>query len=352
MKNVSISPDSIKLVGRNYTTETRLYPIHSGSGCEFHFTGTKLEVILNPYDVPDADVPYCNRPRIAVTVNGRFVIKKVIEYSDERYTIISSGSKISADIAVIKLSEAAFSIGSISFEADDDSVIEPARTAAKRIEFIGDSITCGYGIDDSNFNSEFATEAENSIKSYAFRTAKLLGMECSIFAYSGHGVISGYTGDGRRNTNEILPPYYETLGKSYDTVNGMDISGIPWNFNAFPSDIVVVNLGTNDDSFCKVNENAYDEFELEYENFIRTVRRCNPSAWLILCINIIGNDMFGHICNAAHKLISDGDSRILTFRFTPQNGMLGFGSQWHPSEDTQAYAAEELADFIRRNTGE
>ncbi len=349
MKIVNISPDSMKLVGRTYIAKNRLYPIHSGSGCEFHFTGTKLEIILSCSDSENSGIPYCNRPRIAVTVNGRFVIKKVIEYTDERYTIISSGSKISADIAIIKLSEAAFSIGNVSFEADDNSVIEPLPTAGKRIEFIGDSITCGYGIDDSNIDSEFATEAENFMKSYAYRTAHILGMEQSVFAYSGHGVISGYTGDGVRNTNEILPPYYESLGKSYDTVNGRKISDIPWDFDLMPSDVVVVNLGTNDSSFCIVNDGAYDEFEAAYTAFLRNVRKCNPSAWLILCMNIIGNDMFPHICSAAHKLISEGDSRILTFRFTPQNGMLGYGSKWHPSEDTQAYAAEELAEFIRCN---
>ena len=347
MKNVIISSDSMKLVGRNYIAENRLYPIHSGSGCEFHFTGTKLEIVLGFSDRPDSEIPYCCRPRIAVMVNGRFVIKKVIEFIDERYTLISSENRISADIAVIKLSEAAFSIGNVSFEADENAVIEPVPSAEKRIEFIGDSITCGYGIDDANINSEFATEAENSMKSYAYRTAKLLGMDYSIFAYSGHGIISGWTSDGVRNTAELLPPYYESLGKSYDMVNGLKISDIPWNFSIQTSDIVIVNLGTNDSSFCTVNEDTFDEFENAYAEFLRTVRRCNPSALLILCINIIGNDMFPYICNAAHKLISEGDSRILTFRFTQQNGMLGYGSQWHPSEDTQAYAAEELAEFIR-----
>ena len=80
MKIVNISPDSMKLVGRTYIAENRLYPIHSGSGCEFHFTGTKLEIILSCSDRENSGIPYCNRPRIAVTVNGRFVIKKVIEY--------------------------------------------------------------------------------------------------------------------------------------------------------------------------------------------------------------------------------------------------------------------------------
>ena len=44
-----------------------------------------------------------------------------------------------------------------------------------KIEFIGDSITCGYGIDEMNEKGYFSTATENFTKSYAYITAENLG---------------------------------------------------------------------------------------------------------------------------------------------------------------------------------
>ena len=182
------------------------------------------------------------------------------------------------------------------------------------------------------------------MKSYAYIAADLLGADYSLFSYSGYGIISGYSGNGVRNTRELLPPYYESCGFSYSSVNGTKLQDIPWDFSAFVPDIIVLNLGTNDNSFCAFHNESYREFEDSYLAFLKVVRRCNPNAHIICSLGIMLTEPLPYIENAVKRL---GDSNVSVFRYTMQNGLLGFGSNWHPSEDTQRRAGEELAEYIK-----
>ena len=345
MKAIPLDKTNVKLLGRALVRDDILRLTLSGTGCEFTFTGCKLALTVGVESDCFNDGRRCNMPRIAILCDGRIIVKKLIEQRSERFDIVSSETPVTKTIRIVKLSECAFSHAEVSpAETDDGAVIAPTADKPLKIEFIGDSITCGYGVDDSNLQSEFSCEAENAMKSYAYIAADLLGADYSLFSYSGYGIISGYSGDGVRNTRELLTPYYESCGFSYSSVNGTKLQDIPWDFSAFVPDIIVLNLGTNDNSFCAFHNEAYREFEDSYLAFLKVVRRCNPNAHIICSLGIMLTEPLPYIENAVKRL---GDSNVSVFRYTMQNGLLGFGSNWHPSEDTQRRAGEELAEYIK-----
>ncbi len=345
MKAIPLDKTNVKLLGRALVRDDILRLTLSGTGCEFTFTGCKLALTVGVDNDCFNDGRRCNMPRIAILCDGRIIVKKLIEQRSERFDIVSSETPVTKTIRIVKLSECAFSHAEVyPAESDDGAVIAPTAEKPLKIEFIGDSITCGYGVDDSNLQSEFSCEAENAMKSYAYIAADLLGADYSLFSYSGYGIISGYSGDGVRNTRELLPPYYESCGFSYSSVNGTKLQDIPWDFSAFVPDIIVLNLGTNDNSFCAFHNESYREFEDSYLAFLKVVRRCNPNAHIICSLGIMLTEPLPYIENAVKRL---GDSNVSVFRYTMQNGLLGFGSNWHPSEDTQHRAGEELAEYIK-----
>ncbi len=345
MKAIPLDKSNVKLLGRALVRDDILRLTLSGTGCEFTFTGCKLALTVGVESDCFNDGRRCNMPRIAILCDGRIIVKKLIEQRSERFDIVSSETPVTKTIRIVKLSECAFSHAEVSpAETDDGAVIAPTADKPLKIEFIGDSITCGYGVDDSNLQSEFSCEAENAMKSYAYIAADLLGADYSLFSYSGYGIISGYSGNGVRNTRELLPPYYESCGFSYSSVNGTKLQDIPWDFSAFVPDIIVLNLGTNDNSFCAFHNESYREFEDSYLAFLKVVRRCNPNAHIICSLGIMLTEPLPYIENAVKRL---GDSNVSVFRYTMQNGLLGFGSNWHPSEDTQRRAGEELAEYIK-----
>ena len=345
MKNIPPDKSCTKLLGRAIVHNDILRLTQSATGCEFVFTGRELTLTIGCDEDCFNDGKRCNKPRVAVLCDGRFIVKKAIEERAETFSIIKSEEPVTRTVRIVKLSECAFSIAEVQpAVTDDDAVIAPATEKSLKIEFIGDSITCGYGVDDSNMQSEFSCEAENAMKSYACVAAELLGAEYSLFSYSGNGIISGYTGDGTRNTNELLPRWYESCGFSYSSVDGEKLQDMPWDFSSFVPGIIVINLGTNDNSYCTFHNEAYGEFEDEYLAFLRVIRRCNPHSHIICSLGTMLTEPLPYIENAVKRL---NDDNISVFRFSTQNGQLGFGSNWHPSETTQQYAGEELAEYIR-----
>ncbi len=350
LKKIILDNNSARLIGRTAHTGDTLKLIMSASGCEFTFTGKKL--ILSAGCDRDClnDGKYCNFPRIAVIVDGKFTVKKVIDKSCESFVILDSDIPETHDVKLIKLSEAAFSVLEVfPAEADDGAQLLPVPEKSLKIEFIGDSITCGYGVDDNNIESEFSTSAESAMKSYAYLTAKALDADYSMFSASGYGIISGYTKTGERNLPERIPPFYESLGFSHSSIGaGIHPQDVKWDFSRFVPDIIVINLGTNDSSFCKGHEERTAEFEKAYREFILTVRRLNPGAYIVCALGIMETVLTPQVKSACEGILRDtGDDKLCFYEFETQDGSLGYSSNWHPSEDTHMHRAEKFARFLK-----
>ncbi len=349
MKKIIFNESSAKQLGRTLIENDILKLILSGTGCEFTFTGKKLTLTLGSDERTFNAANNEHFPRVAVLINEEFVVKKVLEQRSESITVFESNSTTTVNVKIIKLSEAAFSIAEISpVEIDDDEIITPVPENDLKIEFIGDSITCGYGVDDGRVDSVFTTCVENVMKSYSYLTSRRLNADYSMFSASGYGIISGYTPDGVRNASEIIPPYYESLGYSIATLDG-DITpqNYKWDFTKFVPDVIILNLGTNDCSFCGDDPTRQQEFENGYYDFLKTVRKNNPDALILCVLGIMEIKLFPQIENACRRLISEtGDKNIHTLELQQQNGNLGFSCNWHPSEDTHYIQAKRIAAHI------
>ena len=328
-----------KQTGRTLTKDGVTWLVQSGSAVECIVTGTEASVTIAGDGHVYSDPKY--RPRYAVYVDGEPVKDVVMGETEQTVTLFSSDKQRKASVQVIHLSEANNgAVGVKAFQVTS-SAAEPVRPAAKKelsIEFIGDSITCAYGVEAESQYVGFETGTENFTLSYAYLTAQLLEAEYSAVSYSGYGIISGYTGDGNRNTGSLVPPLYEQTGPG-------DYAAA-WDFSAHKSDVVVVNLGTNDDSFAKTDRSTYGpEFQKEYAAFLKQVRKCNPDAFIICTLGIMGcQELYPYIEAAVQEL---GDAKISCYESQTQNMTRdGLGADWHPSPKTQELNAHVLAGKI------
>ncbi len=340
------SAENVKLVGRTYFDGEKLWCGLSGSGVSFKFRGTKCCIKIGGDHIALSEDEK-SKARVAVLVNGDRVIDDIVNYSEKTYSVVSSESETACVITVIKLSEAAMSALSIN-EIIAEGEISPADCKDKLIEFIGDSITCGYGVDDEDENHNFSTSTEDMTKAYAYRTAKALDADYSMVSYSGYGIISGYTGDGVRNANELVPPYYEKLAFTYGDFGGKNPCELSWDFSVRRPDLIVINLGTNDDSFCLEDEEKRAEFCEKYVEFLKVVRKNNPSAKIVCSLGI----MTERLCPYVEKLAAEyskqtGDENITTFHFTEQLPEDGLAANYHPTAVTHKKAAEKLTAYLR-----
>lgn len=335
--------ENTKLVGRNVIKDDITWLVQSGSAAEFNVTGESAEIVLAGDSGINADKDY--RPRYAVFVDDEMILDKTMDSKEETVKLFAEKSSVTKKVKVIMLSEAMYGAVGVSKINVSSGAAKPVKPVAKGnlcIEFIGDSITCAYGVEGEG--SGFKTTTENFTKSYAYLTAMKLGADYNTVCYSGHGIISGYT-SGEKNTESLIPDCYEVASKQAGYAE-------KWDFEAHKNDVVVINLGTNDSSYIaasgSVDPDRAQEYMDGYVEFLKTVRKNNSEAYIICTL---GTMDFQNIYEYAGKAVEQyktetGDEKIMFYQAVMHTQADGFGSDYHPSELTQQNISYVLADKI------
>ena len=348
-QTIAISRNNTKYIGRNIYDENNItWLIHSGSAVEFNVNAKSAEISING----DSNIKNGDnyRPRYAVIVDDEIILDDLLSEKEKTVTLFEGSTSRNAVVKVIHLSEANNgAVGVSSIKVDSDAAVPVTPTAKKElsIEFIGDSITCAYGVEGENQYEGFKTSTENFMKSYAYLTAKQLDADYSAVSYSGHGIVSGYSSSGDAETGSLVPDYYDYVGK-----NGS--YKIPWDFSAQENDVVVINLGTNDNTYCsKDYEVRGEEYAEKYAEFLAHVHEMNPEAYIICTVGTMGcSEMYPYIEKAVAAFKAEtGYERILSYLSQTQSQADGYGSDWHPSPVTQQNSAYVLADKICQALG-
>lgn len=342
----------VKKLGRTHEQDETLWMVHSGTGAEFSFVGTKATITIKPDSQLNSGVD--GQARVAIYVNGERVVDDMINKLEKTFTVFESEEPTECIVTIVKLSEAANSTAGISkIEVTSLGNIKPTENKEKLIEFIGDSITCGYGVDDENRDHHFSTTTEDVTKTYAYKTAKALEADYSMVSFSGYGIVSGYSGDGSKVSEQTLPQYYDKLGFSYGAYMGTYYAqDVEWDFTKRQPDVIVINLGTNDNSYVKGAKDKKQEYVTEYVEFLKKVREKNPNATIICTLGIMGSELYSSITAAVDNYQTEtGDTNVYTMKFATQDQADGIAADWHPTEATHQKAADKLTAEIKTIMG-
>jgi lysophospholipase L1-like esterase len=216
----------------------------------------------------------------------------------------------------------------------------PVPKPARMIEFIGDSITCGYGDMASSRFEPVSPANSNWYYTFGSITAAHFGADESTVAVS--GIRLTQEGDW-----PAMPIVY-TRVHSYD-------GGVPWDATKGPMpDVVVIDLSTNDFRKTGPDEKTWVD---TYLAFIAHIRESRPSALIFLADGPMmpaGPDL-DHVRawnrEVVARRIALGDVRCRVFSFDIQSEADGFGSDFHPNVRTHAKMADKLIAAIGKETG-
>ncbi len=329
--------DNVKLIGRTYRKGDSTILGYSASGVEFKCTGTKAVFNVNGSAGP---------ARFGVFVNGKLAKQGYIKNSktDAIEVALPEGE---CTVKLIKLSEAAQSVTAIE-SIEVDGKIQPTEKAKHSIEFIGDSITCGYGVETALGKEQFSIYNENAAKTYAYKTAQNFGADYSFVSVSGAGVISGYTNGKDRNESLLVPDFYDKLCFTWSWFNGEEVAKYDWDFSQYQPELVVVNLGTNDNSYTKNDETKCAEFAKGYVDFIKEIREKNPNAEILCTLGLMGQELYPSIEKAVADYTAEtGDSKVKATELSVQDSNAnGFAVDYHPAAASHKTAADELTKAI------
>ena len=349
---MTITPNwhNVRPLGRTWPLpEEGLWLAFSGTGAEIAFAGDFCEVVIGGDSRAEDESAANDYARIAIELDGKRVADAQIDAPERIFCIpAAEGGHV---LRIVKLSETAMSTCVIrSITAED---IRPTVPKAHLVEFIGDSITCGYGVDDEDPEHNFVTGTEDATGAYPYLTAQTLDVDYSLVCISGYGIISGYTATAEEPViAQRLPDYYEKLGFSYGAYRGLEPQSIRWDFNVRQPDLIVINLGTNDDSYCLDDECRQQHYCAAYTDFLCTVRRCNPGAKILCTLGMMGDRLYPFVERAAAAYTArTGDDNIACMHFTPQLEEDGRAADYHPTKRTHRKAAERLSEEICRLMG-
>jgi lysophospholipase L1-like esterase len=318
-----------------------------GASVRLRFVGSGLDLLLKDFGrgTPQTTNYY------DVTLDGGTPRLLEVSPERERYELFSGLPEGPHTVEVFKRGEAA--PGGVAGAGKAQllgfvlrgSHLLPVDLPARKLEFVGDSITCGYGNEletDTPDLAHYTSLRSNGHKAYGAITAGLLGARYSAVAYSGRGMARNYAGA----PGALLPELYSSSVPE-------EPSAAPWAPAAYVPDAVIVNLGTNDFSTPGV-ERA--QFVRRYTEFLARLRGYYPQALLVAALGPMLHDSEppgdtpwsqarADVRAAVDARVSAGDNHVRVVFFEPQSGP--WGEDWHPTAATHARMAEQLAQQLK-----
>ena len=293
----------------------------SGTGFIAHFSGTGIR-----FTQQGASLQY------TVLIDGALADNLVTTSGTSTYEIASGLENTEHVVEVYRRGEASFGFAVLqSVEVTGGTLLQAPPPAARRLEVVGDSISCGYGNEGDSASCSFSADTENHYLTYGAVLARSFDAELSTVAWSGKGVVINYGGE----LSTTMPQLYERAIPTDSTS--------VWNF-AWQPQAVIINLATND--YSTDNDPPDDEFIAGYVDLLETIRGRYSDAFILCTLGplLSGTDLAtarANIQQAVDLRREAGDENIATYELNADNP--DPGCDWHPSIDTHAAMANELS---------
>ena len=332
---ISFNDPNIRYEGRTVWDKDAAELSWSGTSVTVFFKGTDLSAILKDADTAD----YYN-----VIIDNKNISKIHTDTTKKSYLLASGLSNKKHKVQLFKRTE--WALGKTWFYGFETSskakILQPPPLPKRKIEFYGNSITCGYAMEDSSGNDSWHGFFENNYLSYAAVTARHFNAQYSCIAKSGIGIMISWF--------PLIMP------EMYDRLDATDPDS-KWDFGQYTPDVVVINLFQNDSWL--IEKPDHDEFKhrfgskapdenfivTSYENFVKTIRNKYPNAYIICVLGNMdatktGSPWPGYVEEAMKDI---NDPKILTHFFEYKN------TPGHPKTGEQKKMADSLIEFIEKN---
>ncbi len=341
-KDFTPTENNVRLLGRTITSNKIAVLAHSATGVEFNVSAKKLSVTLMK-DSWHRDV------RFVAFLNDERIFDEILKEDSKEYVLFDSNEVKTGQVRIVKATESMMANAGIKkLTTDGEGVITPTAARKYKIEFLGDSATAAYGVDETNPFVSYKIETQDITKSYAYKVARELDADYSILCGSGWGAYSGAT-DGPRKKDIIIPAIYDKVG-FWDVMVGTVKPGEKkWDFNRFKPDIVTVLLGANDQTYTRRNPEKCKEFQDGYVKFISEIREKNPDAYILCCSGLAPDDLKEEVRAAAEEYKSHtGDDKVGYLYIPLHNGEKeGWGADYHPTDKAYTNAAKFMLPKIK-----
>lgn len=319
--------ENIELIGRFFNEVSGEVMFNwSSSRIAFDFTGKEAIIDLYSHEESVFFNLYIDgkQDKVIEVKKGRHKVKLFDDLDEGRHSIsLERRNELFAGISKF-----------LGLYIDSNASVLPYSDLKDRyIEFIGDSLTAGYGVYANSEFEPFLHSTEDSSVAHGAIAAKLVDSDYSIVAFSGKGIYRDYG----KSTVEPIPYFYPL------------ISARPkqeWDFSGRKPNLIVINLGTNDFAH---DPPPKDKFIGSYTNFIKDINNYNKEAKILLVGGSYGQyiDKRTEYLNEIKLSLIDENINLSIFLMPPENPNLPKGADYHPGLEQQKVSGEYLAEGIK-----
>jgi hypothetical protein len=297
----------------------------------FRFGGAQCRVVLHD-EVPNDKV----HNSVIIIVGGQPGVYRVrLAGQADTITILGNGKAPDPHgNHLVTICKATEGIGWMEFEGVYTDALLPApELPGRKIEFIGNSITCGFGNDNSSIpcgQGEWFDQS-NAWLSYGPLTARVLKAQWQLTAVSGIGLIHSCC------------DMTITMPQVFDRMDPRGNQG-EWDFSRYQPDVVTVCLGQNDG----VQDSA--AFCGAYVTFVHHLRKVYPQARIVLLTSPMGNAKLTAVLMRYINAVvgAAGDAQLSDFFFSKQ---WTHGCAGHPDLKDDQEISNELTAYLRQLMG-
>ncbi|MFH6994326.1 GDSL-type esterase/lipase family protein [Flavobacterium sp. FlaQc-48] len=315
--------------------------IGTASSVSFNFTGNECAVSLQSVD------SYEHHNYVSLVLDGKYIGKLRIEKgAAQSFPIQTTSEKKVHTLDIYKTTEA--HSGGILFAGTTAKLTSITSKKKKKIEFIGDSITCGAASDPSDVPCDKGEyfDHHNGYYAYGPVLSRAIGVHYLVSSVSGIGMYRNWNDENKDEA--IMPDVYQNL---YLT---KDASKPKYDF-AFQPDVISIALGTNDFSGGDGKKERLpfnpEKYVSNYINFVKMLYQHNPKVQIVITNSpMVGGErgvVFEDCLNKVKAAFASDKSHkpILIFKFKP---MTPKGCSGHPDVADHKVLADEYGPFLKK----
>lgn len=268
-------------------------------------------------------------------VDGRAVAPLALKPGVGVYTV-DLGGPGRHEVRLVKRTEPFVGTTTLRGFATPNGRLLGSKPKRRHVEFVGDSITCGFGNEGASATAPFSPATENAYESYASIAGRAVDADVTLIAWSGRKMWPDNT----------TPSIYDRVLPTQDEPK--------WSFEGPAPEAVVINLATNDFGRENPDEKGWTD---AYEAFVRRVWSHYPKAHVYATFGGMLSDAYppGHqvlttVRGDLTRLVARiHDPRLHLLEFDQQRVEDGIGAAYHPSVKTDEKMAARLDEALRRD---
>lgn len=321
--------------------DNKVVLVGTASSVSFNFSGNECSISLQSVDAWE------HHNYVSLVLDGKYIGKLRIEKgAAQSFPVKTTSNKKEHTLEIYKTTEA--HSGGILFAGTTAKLTSISTKKKKKIEFIGDSITCGAASDPSDIPCDKGEyfDHHNGYYAYGPVLSRAIGADYLMSSVSGIGMYRNWNDENKEEG--IMPDVYQNLYLTKDN------SKPKYDF-AFQPDIISIALGTNDFSGGDGKKERLpfnpEKYVSNYIKFIKMLYEHNPKAQIVITNSpMVGGEravVFEDCLNKVKNAFAEDKAHkpILIFKFKP---MTPKGCSGHPDVADHKVLADEYAPFLKK----